>query len=69
MLSVGYSKHANVGTVLSNSSNYGNVMASQSVSGYLSHLEFRTEKKRNETMVFLLCVLVVAFGKFCLPLE
>jgi len=68
VLSVGYSKHTNVGIVLSNSSN-GNVMESQSVSGYHVHLEFRTEKKGNETIVFLLCVLVVAFGKFCLSLE
>ena len=29
-------------------------------------LEFRTEKKGNETMAFLSSVLVVAFGKFCL---
>ena len=32
-------------------------------------LEFRTEKKGNETMGFLLCFLVFAFGKFCLSLE
>ena len=33
MLSVGYSKRTNAGIVLSNSNN-GNVMGSQSVSGY-----------------------------------
>ena len=32
-------------------------------------LECRTEKKGNEAMAFLSCVLVVAFGKFCLSLE
>ena len=47
MLSVGYSKRTNAGIVLSNSNN-GNVMGSQSVSGYHAHLEFRTEKKGNE---------------------
>ena len=68
MLSVGYSKRTNAGIVLSNSNN-GNVMGSQSVSSYHAHLEFRTENKGNESVGFLLCGLVFAFGKFCLLLE
>ena len=68
MLSVGYPKHTNAGIVFSNS-NIGNVRGSQSVSGYHAHLEIRTEKKGNESMGFLLCGLVFAFGKFCLSLE
>ena len=62
MLSVAYSKDTNVGIVLSNSSN-GNVMASQSVSGYHAHLEFRREKKGNETMVFLFLCFGICFWK------
>ena len=44
-------------------------MASHSVSHY--HAPFRTQDREegNETMGFWLCVLVVAFGKFCLSLE
>ena len=58
----------NKGIVLSNSNN-GNVMVSHSVSCYHAHFRTQDREQGNETMGFLLCVLVVAFGKFCLSLE
>ena len=42
----------NIGIVLSNSNN-GNVMASQSVSGYHAHLELRTEMKEMKQWVIV----------------
>ena len=44
-------------------------MASHSVSRYHAHFRPQDREKGNETMGFLLCVLVVAFGIFCLSLE
>ena len=41
-------------------------MASHSVSRYHAHLGIQDREEGNETMGFWLCVLVVAFGKFCL---
>ena len=40
-------------------------MASHSVSGYHAHFRTQDREEGNETMGFLLSVLVVAFGKFC----
>ena len=54
--------------VLRNSNN-STVMASHSVSRYHAHFRPQDREKGNETMGFLLCVLVVAFGIFCLSLE
>ena len=54
----------NKGIVFSNSNN-SNVMASHCVSRYHAHFRTQDREEGNELMGFLLSVLVVSFGKFC----
>ena len=53
----------NKGIVLCNSNN-GNVMVNHSVSCYHAHFRIQDREGGNETVGFLLRVLVVAFGNF-----
>ena len=62
MLSVGYSKRTNAGIVLSNSNN-GNVMVSNSVSGYHAHFRIQDREKGKWNNGILVVFFGICFWK------